>query len=323
MGTVTASSAQRIWLPEDKYGEQKVERKMESPWRRGSWSLVPRDIKELWEMIGRVSFALSDTRTVWRGMSNESFEVKSSLVRRLEKERVPVTEAEVREREALYLKEARAWGLGISEFGAASDLHLLAMLQHHGAPTRLIDVTYNPLTALWFACQENEQMEVSGVLVAFMVTNTKRFVTTDHPSPTFEDMDNLQGASLNAALSRSAKSGSPVMVVPQKPDARMTAQEGLFITSAVPSSRPEGPAVGLPEANPNLFSRMHIPAKIVDKHLGGFRPSSHSEAYSMIGIIITPRMKRDLLAVLEKNFNRSARTMYPDISGFVGSLRMP
>jgi hypothetical protein len=35
-----------------------------------------------------------------------------------------------------------------------------------------------------------------------------------------------------------------------------------------------------------------------------------------LGLIISPELKRQILPVLENSFNRSARTMYPDLDGF-------
>jgi len=47
-----------------------------------------------------------------------------------------------------------------------SPLNLLARLQHYGIPTRLLDVTENPLVALYFACAENSDKD--GEVIAFI-----------------------------------------------------------------------------------------------------------------------------------------------------------
>lgn len=294
------------------------------PWTE-EWTLRTRNLKELWENIGNASFATgNNTRIVWRGMGNSAFEVKSSLIVQLglEDEQVQVTEEAVREREDEYLRRARDWGVGVSEYGRASDLHLLALLQHHGVPTRLIDVTYNPLTALWFACQDPKFKDVPGVLVAFMVTNTKQFVTTDTPSLSFELFDTPERANREEALRTSRDLGSPVMVIPQKPDLRMRAQEGLFITSVVPAVYVRDPSAGLPAADPSGFKKARL-RSASDKSSDYLRKKALEgpRTFSMIGMVIEPELKQQVKYLLENGFNRSPRTMYPDLSGLVQAIQ--
>lgn len=54
-------------------------------------------------------------------------------------------------------------------------IDLLAVLQHYGIPTRLLDVTSNPLVALYFACSNTE---TDGEVVVFEYTNNDK---TNYP----------------------------------------------------------------------------------------------------------------------------------------------
>ena len=51
---------------------------------------------------------------------------------------------------------ARTRGFGVETGREISDLQLLAKLQHFGAATGLLDFTWNPLVALWFACSQSD-----------------------------------------------------------------------------------------------------------------------------------------------------------------------
>ena len=58
-------------------------------------------------------------------------------------------------REAL-VDPARTRGFGVESGREISDFQLLAKLQHFGSATGLLDFTWNPLIALWFASRESD-----------------------------------------------------------------------------------------------------------------------------------------------------------------------
>jgi FRG domain len=56
--------------------------------------------------------------------------------------------------EKLIVEEFRRTSHPLAEFQPQDDWDLLALAQHHGLPTRLLDWTYSGLVALWFAVKE-------------------------------------------------------------------------------------------------------------------------------------------------------------------------
>jgi hypothetical protein len=272
-------------------------------WTRSGWGLSVTSHDQAFRAITRIVTLAAGRRYVWRGCSDATLRIRSSLLRELivdESEPLP-TEPELRRHETAILREAREWGLG----AGASDLALLAELHGAGVPTRLLEVTDNPMTALWTACERGEE---PGVLVAVDVTESPAHGTTD-----------LSGGpewSLRSALAVSAKTGAPFLVRPAQRTPRMQAQEGLFLTGAVPVGAAPAGVDGLPlpfsdppgkERLANLFS----PAE---------RAAGRPTRLPFCAIVVPGRMKKKLREQLSA-LNRRRSTVYPDAEGFRDALR--
>ena len=87
-----------------------------------------------------------------------------------------------------------------------STLEWLALAQHHGLPTRLLDWSTNPLVAAWFAC-ENEASTANGVVHMINVPSLDRRDDIEPFDPRLSDVVLVQ--------------------VPPRVG-RITAQQGLF-----------------------------------------------------------------------------------------------
>ncbi|WP_350225006.1 FRG domain-containing protein [Arthrobacter sp. efr-133-TYG-120] len=205
--------------------------------------------------------------------------------------------------------------LGHSQYGYVSDLHMLALMQHHGIPTRLVDVTHNPLTALWVACSDESLIDEPAVLIGMAVSDVPVIETVPFlPKRTWGAMEDPIGFDYSNALENSAANEMPFLVQPVVRDARMTAQEGLFITASVPEQSAATPMWGFPYKGNWLPLSVVRAMKEMDIDIQGSRWPS----FGMLGLIIPPEVKKMILPILENSFNRSHRTVYPDLSGFAG-----
>ncbi len=82
-------------------------------------------------------------KMLFRGMANESWELIPSIARN--------RNLEVNEKELIHEFKYRYPDIFMS---LNTNFEKLSYMQHYGLPTRLLDLTENPMIALYFACSE-------------------------------------------------------------------------------------------------------------------------------------------------------------------------
>ena len=163
------------------------------------------DIQALWRVVAELSgVGPAPTKAyVFRGQSNVNWSLQPSLFRHLP-ENATESQAAILENDLMRVFQEKAHlHLSASDLPAESDRkQWWAIMQHHGAPTRLLDWTSSFLVALYFAVLEN--WDLDGVVYVLHLEALGRDATERaHPDlvPWF----------------------------PVRPSHRMVAQQGLFI----------------------------------------------------------------------------------------------
>lgn len=135
----------------------------------------------------------------YRGQENAEWELQSSAIRRLAKLEIAPYFLDARRILKAYLSyhrdelldPARTAGFGVENGHELTDLGLLAKLQHFGAATGLLDFSWNPMVALWFACQPNEKGETDGAVFAVNLNDQQNFIRAQYQTirekPRIED----------------------------------------------------------------------------------------------------------------------------------------
>lgn len=174
-------------------------------WEVGADCGVPvnRSIESLQQMLGLASgsyFAAPRGQWIFRGHSNAAFELIPSVGRD------ECTSANRQKHEdslfTIFRREAQGYLTSLP----STEWEWLALAQHHGLPTRLLDWTYNPLVALYFTVAAEET--VDGVVFALR-------------APKQAAKQVREGSPF--AISQ------PVKYFPSIVTQRIRAQEGLFI----------------------------------------------------------------------------------------------
>lgn len=235
------------------------------------------------------------SRYVWRGQGCREWGLHSNLARKFRcLNGRHGSEDDLQTMEELIWQEALEWDLDWHPGGGRlSYLELLAKLQHHAAPTRLIDVTDSPHVALWFAVQSREHSahdaRVFAVDVSQCVPMPRRSVSKPD-WPWSAGMTTLGAA--------------PFTVWRPPPlDPRIDRQLGAFLVGPVPERDDEREHKSLSLTFADLD---HVLSDRVRKG----QPPAH------VIIRIPHEAKAGIAKLLERLHGLSAARLFPDAAGF-------
>jgi hypothetical protein len=293
----------------------------------GSYGDLVETIDKVFEKWGR-----SEKVFAWRGQANSCWPLHSSLFRRhlWTRNNNIFDEREMYKAEGTVLTELHRWGLHVSpELGRLSILNQLAALQHFGAPTRLIDVTFNPWISTWFAVEpkwsDGKQVEDSCDARLFAIDVTNRLINESAEFRVWEDSYKRPwNGDPDKNTDKSVKTHYRewcTKVFAWRPahfNGRIAAQNGGFIFGGVPlSTGPESKNQWPKEGNGYwkidqvraATSISLLPHKLTVEVEGASQDSVYT-------FRIKASAKNEIRERLQKMFGYKHSTIYPDYAGF-------
>ncbi len=267
------------------------------------------------ELIERVIGKAGKKRELaWRGVSNASYSLHSSLYRRLrDKLGHAPDESEVSAMEKKILDAARKhW-----RFDNLSALEIMAHIQHYGGPTRLIDVSLNPMIALWFAIEKgynqdgSEKPDVDGRIYVFDVTG--RSISLDSQWGGYE-------LPWDPYPSDNWRKGLPLLWRPPSYNERIPAQNSAFLIGGVPQLYSGGnayyrkaPGDGVSSGTWNIDEIRAVTSVTLRMH--SLKSRIEGGSTPTFTLRITAEAKKEIRARLERSYGYSSASIYPDLFG--------
>lgn len=246
----------------------------------------------------------NDGQYLFRGVSNEGYEIEASAYRRLPEGAIKNPARLLRINQDL-IEKARLLGHDQKNGQRLFDLELLAELQHFGAATCLIDFTRNALVALWMACQQSTTRDANGKI---REANGKVFAVRSDDSARLETITPklVREKDIDYFFRRDERRGySLYQWQPKYQNHRIIAQQSVFIFGGA-QIETEAECIILKSSKGNMLTSLEKVSGITEGSIypdfdGFARQHAHNKPY----VEADPQdlLQRSIEAYLEARFN--------------------
>lgn len=238
------------------------------------------------------------TRPGWlfRGHRKADWVIESSIERCFEREDIPVTERYDLEQELLrdFKRAYHQYAMHVP--GDESLIEWLALMEHHGAPTRCVDFSYSIYVAAYFALEDADDDCAVWAINGPWASNSSV-----------------------AALRRAGKKGVQTFLKPTVPEQETIAPEAFYRTPHVRCTVPVNP-FRLNERLRTQKGIFMVPGDGGLPFMDNLRalPKYYSEE-NVVKIVIPIGLRRAILRQLY-HMNVSRTSLFPGLDGYAKSL---
>ncbi|SRR5258706_7038996 len=158
-------------------------------------------------------------RYVFRGQGDSNWPLRTSLARHFIPNKIKSNEWRKRELKMYRMFRERLISLCPGMYENWKPIDILSLMQHHGTPTRLLDFTYSPLVASFFALRDARGDSAIWVIeINHLLDIQKTNGFESYSGPTHVDGYKI-----------AKKHPGAVILSPTSPHVRLAAQHGCFL----------------------------------------------------------------------------------------------
>lgn len=276
---------------------------------------------ESWQDIVEYFESMKLNRMVYRGQSNSGYKLESSFRREL-----TLLESQRRNGENTELMLIRLEDhlielfksqyhlyLDSKDYYEGDDLYFLSILQHYGAPTRLLDWSFSPFISTYFAISNNFQTDSAlyALDLEYIVESNRKKIEDYYELRKIDskgrknvnpiEFGKFYADSKARAIKQKEQFNEEIIIVgyePERKNIRLARQQGLFLVS----------------------SKIDVNFDEVISSYGISKGDAKTKENVAIKFIINKNIKMDIMKSLQL-MNISNEMLFPEMEGFCKSLK--